>query len=196
MAKVELTAELRAEYRRLWGEARILPKTRARVREAALRISRGEARYRQTCGLLGIPWWWGGAVHELERGCRWDTHLHNGDPLTARTTHVPKGRPIAGKPPYTWEASAYDALANVMRVDRWQDWSVEGALFQWERFNGFGYRLYHPGHVSSYLWACTSQQTPGKYVGDRKWSATAWSDQVGAAAALRMLVELGRVGGI
>jgi len=35
-------------------------------------------------------------------------HLHNGDPLTARTVNVPKGRPKTGQPPFAWGISAKD----------------------------------------------------------------------------------------
>ena len=41
---------------------------------------------------------------------RFDQHLHNGDPLSGRTTHVPPGRPRPASPPFTWEQSAHDAI--------------------------------------------------------------------------------------
>ena len=57
-----------------------------------------------------IPWYVIGFIHKMESDMNFGTHLHNGDPLTARTVHVPTGRPVNGNPPFTWEDSAADAL--------------------------------------------------------------------------------------
>jgi lysozyme family protein len=57
-----------------------------------------------------VPWELIAALHEREAGGSFKGHLHNGDPLTGRTYHVPAGRPAKGSPPFTWEASAIDAL--------------------------------------------------------------------------------------
>ena len=51
-----------------------------------------------------------GVIHSLEAGLSFARHLHNGDPLSARTVQVPRGRPLADEPPFTWEQSAADAL--------------------------------------------------------------------------------------
>ena len=110
-------------------------------------------------------------------------HLHNGDPLTARTTHVPAGRPVAnprGEPeagprrsapnPYTWEESAADALCQ-KGLNAWADWTIVGSLFQLEAYNGWGYRMYHSEVLSPYLWSFTNHYTKGKYASDGKWGA-------------------------
>jgi lysozyme family protein len=76
-------------------------------------------------------------------------HLHNGDPLTARTVQVPAGRPKTGEPPFTWEESATDALM-LEKLDQWEDWSVPGTLYKLEQYNGWGYRLAHPDVKSPY----------------------------------------------
>ena len=57
-----------------------------------------------------MPWYVVGLIHTMESSGNFAAHLHNGDPLSARTTHVPAGRPKAGAPPFTWEESATDAL--------------------------------------------------------------------------------------
>ena len=121
------------------------------------------------------------ALHSLEAGQRFTTHLHNGDPLTARTVHVPKNRPRSGQPPFTWEASAKDALADLKKVP---EWTVPVMLFQFERYNGFGYRRRHPEVLSPYLWSFTSNYTRGKFVADGTFSSTAVSKQCGAVALL------------
>jgi lysozyme family protein len=44
-------------------------------------------------GEVGIPWYVVAVIHNMEAGQNLRTHLHNGDSLTARTVHVPAGRP-------------------------------------------------------------------------------------------------------
>ncbi len=97
----------------------------------------------------------------MEASQNFTRHLHNGDPLTARTRQVPAGRPRTGNPPFTWEASATDALT-LDGFNSWTDWTVAGALFKLERFNGSGYRLYHPQVKSPYLWSFSNHYTEGQ----------------------------------
>lgn len=99
--------------------------------------------------------------------------------------NVPAGRPLAGKPPFTWEESAADAV-RMKGFDKVEDWSVPRALWLLEKYNGLGYRLYH-GMASPYLWAGTNHYSRGKYVGDGKFSAVAVSKQAGAAGILQQL---------
>jgi hypothetical protein len=115
-------------------------------------------------------------------------HLHNGDPLTAKTVQVPKGRPIAGSAPYKWEVSAEDALT-LDKVHLWTDWSIPGMLFKFEGYNGYGYRKLTPPINSPYLWSFSNHYTKGKYVADGKFSPTAVSKQIGAAVFLRRMAE-------
>jgi lysozyme family protein len=127
-----------------------------------------------------------GIIHSLEASCDFTRHLHNGDPLTARTTHVPAGRPRTGRPPFTWEASAIDALT-LQGFASWKDWSVAGTLYKLEAYNGFGYRDHHRTVPSPYLWSFSNHYTRGKYVADGRFSPTAVSQQCGAAVLLRRL---------
>jgi len=124
----------------------------------------------------------------MESSQSFGKHLHNGDPLTARTVQVPKGFPKTGSPPFTWETSARDALT-LKKINAWQDWSVGGLLYKLEEYNGWGYRLHHPHVLSPYLWACSSHYTSGKYVRDGLWDDNAKSKQCGAATLLRRLAE-------
>jgi hypothetical protein len=114
--------------------------------------------------------------------------------LKARTVHVPAGRPKTGKPPFTWEQSAIDALRG-RGLGAWKDWSVPGTLYQLEAYNGFGYRDHHPTVPSPYLWSFSNHYTRGKYVADGRFSPTAVSQQVGAALLLKRLAgsQNGRV---
>jgi hypothetical protein len=121
-----------------------------------------------------------------------DRHLHNGDPLTQRTRHVPAGRPADGNPPFTWQASAVDAL-RLRRVDRVADWSLHRILYELEGYNGWGYRLHHPHVKSPYLWSFSNQYTRGKYIADGTWSDSAVSGQCGAAVLVRRLEQRGEI---
>lgn len=185
-----LTSALRAEYQQLFDSCQIRPERQAEVDAAAERALGQRARYEAVAQPLGVPWYVVAVVHSLEASARFDTHLHNGDPLTARTVHVPANRPPTGTPPFSWEASATDAL-QMARYDRWGDWSVPGILFKWESYNGWGYRNHHPEVKSPYLWSFTHHYLRGKYVADGTFSAPAVSKQVGAAALLRRLAEKG-----
>ena len=109
---------------------------------------------------VGTPWYVVGVIHALESSLNFGRHLHNGDPLTARTVQVPAGRPKTGQPPFTWEASASDAL-RYQGFDKWKDWSIPGTLFKLEGYNGFGYRDHHADVPSPYLGASRPTTAPG-----------------------------------
>lgn len=124
-------------------------------------------------------------VHYRESGLSLQRHLHNGDPLTARTVHVPKGRPIEGEPPFSWQASAIDAL-KMMGWDKITDWSMPAALQHIEQYNGLGYQK--RGLPSPYLWSWSSNYHSGKYVADGKFDPDAVDQQCGAAVLLKLLM--------
>jgi lysozyme family protein len=188
----KLTDALRAEYQTLFDTCQIRPERQAEINATAEKIIGTEARYRGVGDPLGVPWYVIGVIHSLDASLSFERHLHNGDPLIARTVEVPKGRPAAGQPPFTWEQSANDALA-FDKYTTWTDWSVPGILFKWESYNGWGYRGYHPDVKTPYLWSYTNHYKSGKYVGDGTWSQTTVSKQAGAAAILRRLAERGAV---
>jgi lysozyme family protein len=119
--------------------------------------------------------------------------LHNGDPLTQRTVQVPSGRPKEGNPPFTWEISATDAL-KFHSFHVWRDWSVAGALYKAEEYNGWGVRRFHAASgPTAYVWSHTNIYQGGKYVKDHIWSAEAKSKQPGVAAMLRLMVDRGLI---
>lgn len=192
--KVPLTPALKAEYEQLFALAKIRPENAFEVDAAVTRITRPEnrARYEAAQAATGVPWFIVGIIHGLEGGWRFDRHLHNGDPLSARTVQVPKGRPKTGNPPFKWEDSAADALA-LRGLSAATDWSLAGIAYALEGYNGFGYRLFHPHVKSPYLWSFTTIYASGKYVADGQWSDTAKSRQCGAMATLKRLVEKGVV---
>ena len=187
---VSFSPQLKNEYQGLFDRCTLRPARRAEVDAVVGRIEAGRPRYAKVAKQVGIPWYVVGIIHNMEASLRFDRHLHNGDPLTARTKNWPPGRPKAGNPPFTWEASAVDAL-RLTGMDKWTDWSIPGTLFKLEGYNGFGYRQHHPDVLSPYLWSFSNHYTSGKYVADGRWSQTAVSAQCGAAVILRRMAEKG-----
>jgi lysozyme family protein len=177
---------LAGEYEQLFANCRIRPERVPAIDTIAARSVANMARYEAVGVQVGTPWYVIAAIHNLESGQRFTTHLHNGDPLTARTTHVPAGRPLTGAPPFSWEASASDAL-KLQGFHTVGTWTLPVMLFRFERYNGFGYRKHHPEVLSPYLWSFTTAYTKGKFVADGKFSATAVSQQCGAVALLLRL---------
>lgn len=187
-AKVALTAALRSEYETLFNTLTVRPARVAEVDTLVDKLLGNASRYREVGGKLGVPWEFVAVIHNMEAGQNFNKHLHNGDPLTARTRNVPRNRPIAGDPPFSWEESAVDALT-LKNLDGGVDWSLAGTLYQLERYNGFGYRSYHPHVLSPYLWASSMHYASGKYGSDGVWSDTLVSKQCGAAVLLRRMAE-------
>jgi lysozyme family protein len=178
------------EYVRFFNGAGFRTTHAAKIKDFAAKALMHRARYEAVGNPLGIPWWFIAGVHQMESTYNFNTHLHNGDPLSGRTFHVPSGRPLAGTPPFSWEASAADAL-RMQKLDGMSDWSLPRALWRWERYNGFGYRK--RGVASPYLWSFSSIYLRGKYVADGQWDGNATSAQCGAAVLLRALVNNGDV---
>jgi lysozyme family protein len=181
-----LTNAQRQRYDVLYQSCLIRPARRAAVDRLVRQITANRARYRKVGRALGTPWYVVGIIHSLEASCDFTRHLHNGDPLTARTVHVQAGRLKTGRPPFTWEASATDALT-LQGFGSWNDWSVAGTLYKLEAYNGFGYRDHHSTVPSPYLWSFCNHYTRGKYAADGHFSPTAVSQQCGAAVLLKRL---------
>lgn len=180
------TPQAAAEYQRLFDTCVINPDRLPGIKPIVNRILSGKSRYEALSNKVGIPWHFIGITHSLEAGCDFKKHLHNGDPLTARTVRVPKNRPDTGNPPFTWEFSAEDALSD---LSDWTDWSVPGMLFKLEGYNGYGYHRPSININSPYLWSFSNHYKKGKFVKDGVYSPTAVSKQCGAAILLRRLTE-------
>jgi lysozyme family protein len=202
--KAPTLAEIGSDYWQLFLDCQVRPEKLAEVTRIVTLISGNRSRYAAVAAGLGTtPWWFVALIHAMEASLDFTKHLHNGDPLTARTTHVPAGRPIdnpaadltkgpSAKNPYTWEESAQDAL-RMKQLNTWTDWTIRASLYKLEGYNGWGYREYHPSVLSPYLWSYTNHYSQGKYAADGKWSASLVSKQPGAAAILRVMVDTGLV---
>src|SRR5947208_3434926 len=102
MAGIPLTNTLRSEYQALFDSCQIRPAKAQEVETAVTSLIANKARYAAVADPLGIPWTLVAVLHNMECSQNFNEHLHNGDPLTARTVHVPAGRPKSGSPPFTW----------------------------------------------------------------------------------------------
>lgn len=192
MAQVNLTKALQAEYLDLYQTLEIRQSRFADVDAIVDKIVTGKSLYQDVSQKVNAPWFYIAAIHNMESGLRFDRHLHNGDPLTARTRQVPANRPADGNPPFTWQESAFDAL-KIKKIDRVADWSLARILYQLEAYNGWGYRKYHPHVKSPYLWSFSNHYSSGKYVADGTWSETAGSRQGGAAVIIKRLEQRGEI---
>lgn len=183
---MKFTSELRNDYLRLYKNVIIRKNKTKQVDAVVKRILKNKDRYVAVSKKTKVPWFMIAIIHNMESGSSFKHHLANGDSLSKRTRQVPKGRPVNGKPPFTWEESAIDALT-YDRLTKWKDWSIAGCLYMLERFNGFGYRKHHKSVNSPYLWSYTNHYTKGKYIKDGKWSSTAVSQQTGAVSIIKEL---------
>jgi lysozyme family protein len=184
---ITLTPKLKQEYEDLFASCVISDAKRSAVVAVVTKIVTNRPRYEAVQTKTNVPWYIVAVIHSMEGSLNFKTHLHNGDPLTARTVHVPKGRP-KGTPPFKWEDSAVDALEfdNMTGV---QKWTLATALFKLEGFNGFGYRTKHPEVLTPYLWSFSNHYQKGKFVADGKFDPAAVSKQCGAAVILKALTS-------
>ena len=178
------TPQVATEYQRLFDTCVIRPEKLPEIKPIVNKILSGKSRYEIIANKVNIPWYFIGITHSLECSCDFNKHLHNGDPLTARTVQIPKGRPRTGTPPFDWDFSAEDALSDFAN---WKDWSIPGILYKLEGYNGYGY--HSKGINSPYLWSFSNHYAKGKFIADKVYSPTAVSKQCGAAILLRRLTE-------
>lgn len=180
--------QLKPEYERLFNTCEIKPSKFAEIDSIANRIIQNKSRYEAIGKPLNMPWYFIGITHCMECGLSFNKHLHNGDPLTARTVQMPKGRPKTGHPPFSFEDSARDALV-YEGFDKVMDWSIPGTLYLFEKYNGFGYRNSKINIPTPYLWSYSNHYNKGKYAADGKYDTTLVSKQCGTATILRRLAE-------
>lgn len=176
------------DYKTLWSS--MIVSSSPGINLAAQHISQFRSRYEtvgiQVCPSFPVPWYFVGLIHHMESGQDFSRHLHNGDPLTARTVHVPKGRPTTGTPPFTWDYSAVDALTG-MGYHNPKVWEVDDVLTRFEQYNGLGYRSHDI--YSPYVWSKTNHYSKGYYNSDGKFNPDTVSQQIGCAPILSFLLN-------
>ena len=183
---------LRAQYEQLFNTCVVDPAHLADINHVVDRIMPGQPRYQAVGGPLGIPWYFIGLVHNMECSLSFNRHLHNGDPLSQRTIHVPANRPPVWNPPSDWESSATDALQH-QGFAHLADWGLGAVIYRLEGYNGYGYHVVNPPINSPYLWSFSNHYTKGKYVADHVFDPNAVSSQCGSAVILFQMVQRGIV---
>ena len=176
--------DLAAEYQDCFNRCQVNPVFGGNVAFYLKRIRQGKPNYQLVEQEIGVPWLFVGIIHGMECGFNFSGHMHNGDPLTARTVQVPKGYPRTGTPPFTWLQSALDAM-RLKKFDQERDWSIPHMLYLLEAYNGFGYR--RRGLPSPYLWSFSNIYSKGKFVKDGKFDPEAVSKQCGAGLMLKAM---------
>ncbi len=171
------------DYRKRWNGMVVPASTKTLADQVAKRLHSHLDRYQTVSKATGVPPAVLMCIHEREASGRFDTYLGNGQPLSKITTIVPKGR----GPFQTWEAGAIDAL-KLDHLNTVSGWTVELAAYEFELYNGFGYR--NKGVPSAYLWAGSNQYVSGKYVSDGKWDPNAVDHQLGAMVLLKSIFDL------
>lgn len=173
---------LRDEYQRYYDRCETRPPFKGNVAYYLKKLQHGRPFYEEVARQTGVPWAFIGVIHGMECGFDFGAHLHNGDPLSARTMQVPAGRPASGTPPFDWRVSAKDALT-MKGFHQIEDWSAPCMLYLLEKYNGFGYRMRRL--PSPYLWSFSNLYDKGKFVKDGVFDANAISKQCGAGLVLK-----------
>lgn len=186
MGNYNLT-DLKGDYKAKWDKMVISPERDAQVTEAAKKVIAGKPIYYKLQTETGVPWYFIGVLHYRESDCKFNTHLHNGDSLNAKTVHVPQGRPRVGNPPFTFDYSAQDAL-HYEGFTNQPDWSLEAMAYRFEAYNGWGYRSHHC--ASPYLWSGSNDYTSGKFISDHVFDGTVVDSQMGTMPILKKIGEL------
>lgn len=174
-----------ADNKTLWDIMVIRDARASQISSVVDKIKAKKSRYEKVSASTSVPWYVIAVIHYRESTMSFTRHLHNGDKLTNRTTHVPAGRPMAGNPPFTWEESAIDAI-KYQKLDKVKDWGVPNMLDLLEKYNGLGYRK--RGVASPYLWSFTANYTKGKYVEDGKYDPLVIDAQCGVAPLIKLLI--------
>lgn len=193
--------DLQPEYKSLFTSCAIASSHQAEMNIAARKIlsTDYQRRYRaveedtKVDGRVGVPWFVIGALHYREANLNFMGHLHNGDYLKAKTTDVPIGRPRGPWPPVPWDAESAWRKSAVDALDGYRtqpDWTLERILYNFERYNGWGYRWHTTKqhvHRSPYIWNYTNYGTTGGFPRDHQWDENYVSKQAGLAAILKTL---------
>lgn len=183
---MKYTPKLAAEYKALWEGLSVLPAKRREAYDYARKILTNKVRYQRIEKATGVPWHFIALAHYRESTLNFNKNLANGQPLSMRTTIVPKGR----GPYKDFEESAVDSLVNVQKYKRGIDWSLPAYIWRIEGYNGYGY--HYKGIPSPYLVGGSNKQKRGKYVADGVYDPNHWDTQLGVLTILKALVDLDR----
>jgi lysozyme family protein len=174
------------DYIDLYNRLVIDPSVAQQVFKIATEI-RKEKRYFEVERDTGVSASLVGAIHQLESGRNFNTHLHNGDSLSRKTRRSPAGRP-PGKAPFTWLESAIDAVDyDELTLSSSKAEQCKSAV----RYNGLGYEKH--GVVSPYGFTGSQFYKRGKYVSDGRYSPNTVSTQIGVCVILKEIERLDKL---
>lgn len=146
-------------------------------------------KYNKVSKITGVPVSFIACIHAKESGSdlgQFKSYLGNGEKIigTGKESRlVPSGR----GPFMTWESGAIDAI-QLKDLHKIGSWSLEEAIYQWERYNGFGYAK--RGKNSPYVWSFVNHGVgAGKYVADGQYDPLAVSKNIGTYALYTLLVK-------
>lgn len=196
---MELTEDLKNEYLNNWTNCQINSTYNSALNQCADKTKANRQIYEEVSKEIGVPWYVIAVIHSMESNSNFKTHLHNGDPLTAKTVNVPKDRPKEGSPPFDWKDSAIDALSYDGATGI-QTWDLPTIFWFLEGFNGWGHRTgagqnTTPKYRSPYIYSGTTYYEKGKYVKDGSdgFDPNFVSKQVGCMAQLKELEKRGLI---
>lgn len=178
------------DYQNLWDTAVIDPAAINNIKAVRAKILAHQNRYESVATSLknNMPWWIIAVIHYREANLDFTGNLANGDPLTARTVNEPKGRPLVGNPPFTWEFAAVDALQE-RNLQNITSWDIVTILSELEKYNGTGYIKNHPSVLTPYLWSKTNHYTRGKYSSDGHFDPNLVDKQIGCMPLIRYITD-------
>ena len=180
-------ASLKRGYENLWAKCAVDAERVSEIDGQIKKITSNLDKYRAVEESTGVPWFWIACTHYREASLAFDRVLHNGEKIIGtgkKTSLVPAGR----GPFYSWEEAAIDAVTvSPHSLDRIDDWPASRCLYEFERYNGWGYM---GKENSPYVWAGTTlSDERGKYVRDHVFDPNAVEKQLGCAAIMKRLVE-------
>ena len=185
---------LKPHYEQLFASCQLRKSWLDRIGIVAQTIVSRRSQYDQVERQTAVPWWFVGILHYRELNFR-DAHLHNGDPLNARTVNAPVGHPQAlpaNGHYYTFVESAIDAL-RLKSLDKIPDRSLGAWLWSFDYWHDFDYAK--RGINSERLWNGTnhfgSGNNLGKCLPNGLFDLNATSDQAGAGAIVWYLYHKG-----
>lgn len=181
------TPSMAQQYQSLFDSMVINPDAVDNVIAITKRIQSNQAAYLNISNNFGsMPYYFVGIIHCMECNFLFRKHIANGDPLNARTTHVPAGLPTEGNPPFDFTEAAISEF-HYFGFDKWTDWSIPAMLYLNERWNGMAYRS--KGINSPYLWSGSNNYSKGKFVSDGVFDPNAVSQQIGVALILKNIIS-------
>ena len=148
------------------------------VQQFQLHWEQNKTRYQQVAAQTDVPPKLIAALHWRESSGKFNTYLHQGDPLGKPAVNWPNNIPVFHK----WEDAAIHALSmkkyNQQELSIQQDTTNLSQIATYaEAYNGLGY--HNKGRQSPYVYAGASPYVSGKYVADSQYDSNHVDKQVG-----------------